>query len=243
VNEFKKFILGLLVTLMIFSGFPTSTSILAQVAERELDEEITLFVDNDMNEQEEEAIIYEFMNTPDATLVFLFDEYSIEDVINSDANGKDMEEAPLLNRGVGVGWQFRVTRGAVGNSMADTTRTIGSAVNGQPGMNLSLSRTNSFSNSVTSTFGATNNMVTSSVGFSVTASNSFTQSTSMVVPRTSGGRNVRSMTLRAHPYIRRTTFRTYRRHDSAASSAPWEFRGTGTATRQLGIAFRHTINF
>jgi len=237
----KRFVALFMIALMLFPivSLPGAQAVSIN------SEEITLFIDSRMTAAEEEAIWGEFFDTPNATLVVLFDEYSIEDIIsdNGIAYGWREEICPLDGgRGVGVGFTYRVIRGTVGSNRADLSRSFGST-NGTPGHTLQLSRTNTISNSVTATFGAPNNTISSAVGFNVTAANSITNGTSRLVPATHGGRSVRTMTITAHPYISTTTFRTYRRSEHLPSTAPWEFRGSGTATRQLGVAFRDSFTF
>jgi len=192
-------------------------------------EDVVFYIGSETTPEEEKAILEEFLNIPDATLVVLFDEFQVPDDEVYDGSCMYARQPH---------WQYRVVRGTTAAARADTSRRIGDAWNGQPGMTHTMSRTNTISNSITASFGASIQMISLSLGFNVTQSNSLSDSTRMTVPSTHNGRRVIDMTMQAHPFIQTTTYRTYRRPDPRVA---WELRGTGTATRQIGVAFRNTF--
>jgi len=225
-----------LVTFLMFISFNSSGIANASLntVNNNTVEDSRFYIDQEMNEYEAAAVLYGFLNTPDSLLIFLFDEISTDEICEYDDH-LDPRARSIYNRAV-----YRVGSSTAGTTRADTGTILGNAVNGTPGMTLSITRTNTLSHTVTTSFGATDGMISSALGFSVTASNSFTETASIAVPSASGGRLVSSMTLRAHPYVQTISFRVYRAIDPRAT---FNFHGNGSVTRQVGIAFRNTFTF
>lgn len=183
---------------------------------------------------EEEAIVDEWLNNSEIEYLIVLDPDLLEESF-------DLLEDPLLP-------QTRIVmppiprKHRVNNvkSLTNVNGSVFASTSGSPGMTLSLSVSESVSRSVTAKFGASNKMIETAVGFSVTGKVTVTNSTSMKVPTNHNNRNVKRMTLSARPIMQRKSFRV---QSAPSAGSTWRTEGTGTASRPIGVAYTKSYTY
>lgn len=107
---------------------------------------------------------------------------------------------------------------------------------GTPGITVSITQTKSVSTTLSSNFGASNSLISSAVGWSVTGSTSISIGGSAKVPSKHNNKSVKTMTLHAKPVYKVKTFDVYR----VATGYTTQKVGTGTTKKAKGVSFTKT---
>lgn len=124
-------------------------------------------------------------------------------------------------------------------SASDYTGSDIATATGGPGITLSISKTKSISTTVSGTFGASNSLISSAVGWNVTGSTSISIQGSATVPRTHNGKKVKTMTLHAKTVYKVKKYDVYKVIPGYVNSK----QGTGTTKKAKGCAFTRTYKY
>lgn len=110
---------------------------------------------------------------------------------------------------------------------------------GRPGMTISISKTVSVSNSYSCAAAVSTESLSSTLGFSVTGTESISVTGSDKVPQTHNSKNVSSMTLIAYPLFDNYSYEVHIRSSAVQNTLV----GRGTASRAVGVDFRRTYQY
>ena len=115
-----------------------------------------------------------------------------------------------------------------------TGSTVLGVASGQPGMTLTISQTKSVANTYSCSASVPVGIISASVGFNVTSSESIQISGSDTVPSKVGAREVSRMTLTAYPLYDYYTYDVYQNGTYFTS---------GRASHAVGVTFRRTYEY
>jgi hypothetical protein len=109
---------------------------------------------------------------------------------------------------------------------------------GDPGVTISVSKSVSVSNTVSSTFGASNSIISGAVGWSITGSSTVGVQGSFLVPKKDSGKNVAKGHLDARLIYKKKAFDVY-----WSNTYNHTFCGTGTSGKAYGVDFTTRLTY
>lgn len=201
-----------------------------------------LIITGQETDEEKARILHEWDTNHDIKYLIIIDDSLIEDTgLTRDISYITDDEYALFQPFDQLWHVFRTTNVRRLVDAHGTQRLA--AVNGLPGMTLTINRTVSASHTVTGNLGlGSNPSISGAVGFSVTGSTSVSVIGSDVVPQRYNGHNVRSMTLVAFPLMERHSF-TITKETWAGATLISTQSSNGIASRPIGIALRREFFF
>ncbi|EOH95913.1 hypothetical protein UAY_03339 [Enterococcus moraviensis ATCC BAA-383] len=105
---------------------------------------------------------------------------------------------------------------------------------------LTITQTKSISTSLSGSFGASNKVISASVGWNVTGSTSIAISGSYKVPSKIGNKKVKNCKLTAHTVYKTKKFDV---HKMPWNSTKWSKQGTGTVKKAYGVSFKKSFTY
>jgi hypothetical protein len=154
-----------------------------------------------------------------------------DDFFEKDSFSKELAPRAIINK-------YRV-RG-VKNTTDKTDSSAIAAASGGPEVTLNISQTKNISTTTSAKFGASDKIISAEVGWSTTASHSINISGSFKVPKTSGGKKVKSCKFSAHTLRKRKSFIVDK---MAWNSTKWVKQGTGYVSKPYGVSFKKTFTY
>jgi hypothetical protein len=112
--------------------------------------------------------------------------------------------------------------------------TVMAVVSGSPDVTMSINPIRNVANTFSASFGATTAVISASVGWNVTGATPVSIEGSFTVPATNKGNKVKKGYLRARTLYKRKTYDVYVLNMK---------RGTGTATKPIGIDFTASVSY
>lgn len=197
------------------------------------------YIEGDLQRPETyEAQVSELLSNPDVDEVIVIDpnykEFETADIIEDMSNSDTM--ATTIYR-------YRISN--VQSASDWTGSTVIATAKGTPGTTLSISQTESISNTYSTSVSVDlTSEISSAVGFSVTSSTSITISGSDTVPSTHDGKQVSTMSLNARTIYKKVTFSIDRHKSVGGLNYGWTNGwGSGSASKPYGVSFSKTYTY
>lgn len=184
-------------------------------------------------------IIEEYMENPEVGELIIVDPELAGNDTEIIPNYYESNQESIYN---GITTYAGITKYKVNNVRNGNDYTGGSiaTTSGGPGVTLSISQTKSISTQLSSSFGASNKVISAGVGWNVTGSSSISISGSYKVPSKIGNKKVKSCKFTANTVYKTKQFDVQK---MAWNSTKWAKQGTGTVKKAYGVSFKKSFTY
>lgn len=231
----KKFLYTFLVLLLAFDFikpvFANEENLSKDcISHNYIEGENVLVIDDSMTNSEKKSRIDEYLADPalESLIVLNASELLEEHVPYENIN-------PKARLGINM---YKVNNIRNGNYVTGTS-VIAIAI-GEPGITIGISQTKKVATTISSSYGASNSVLTASLGWDVTKSESVSISGSVKVPNTVNGKKVAKLAFEAYPVYKTKKFDV---HKMPWYSIYWNLEGTGTAKKASGVEYKKSYTY